>query len=88
MRASCGRRRRVVFRDQWRRSLAVAHQCHVQHLGLSSQSWNSSRFAVSTSQIAECESINFGKLGRVLPVVLDDINVVRSGQQTSEGRCS
>jgi len=40
----------------------------------------------STSQAAQAELVDFLEGVGVLPVVLDDIDVVGGGQETSEGR--
>jgi hypothetical protein len=40
---------------------------------------------VPTPQIVQCKCIDFRKLGWVLPVVLNDVDIVRGCQKPSEG---
>jgi hypothetical protein len=40
---------------------------------------------VLTSQIVQCKGIDFRKLGWVLPVVLNDVDIVRGCQKPGEG---
>lgn len=43
------------------------------------------RLSLLTSQVAQCEGINFRELGWVLPVVLDDVDIVRGCQESGKG---